>query len=167
MQQGICALWRKSKSFRPACAQPGMQGGLLDTEAAARCTTVYLVDRRLDMLPALLSEDLCSLRGGQGRLHLVGWASRPSNCSQQAVLSVHALSLPFCSTPAHVRTPSLPPVLPCPASRPVRRERAVDAGCRELRGAGRVVWPHTHQVRAAESAPGRECGTVLLWHACC
>ncbi|PRW57734.1 DIS3-like exonuclease 1 [Chlorella sorokiniana] len=43
------------------------QGGLLDSEAAARCTTVYLVDRRLDMLPALLSEDLCSLRGGQDR----------------------------------------------------------------------------------------------------
>ncbi|KAI7844065.1 hypothetical protein COHA_002209 [Chlorella ohadii] len=43
------------------------QGGLLDSEAASRCTTVYLVDRRLDMLPALLSEDLCSLRGGQDR----------------------------------------------------------------------------------------------------
>ncbi|KAI3434597.1 hypothetical protein D9Q98_002666 [Chlorella vulgaris] len=43
------------------------QGSLLDGEAAARCTTVYLVDRRLDMLPALLSEDLCSLRSGADR----------------------------------------------------------------------------------------------------
>ncbi|KAL4433810.1 hypothetical protein ABPG75_000251 [Micractinium tetrahymenae] len=43
------------------------QGDMLDSEAASRCTTVYLVDRRLDMLPALLSEDLCSLRGGQDR----------------------------------------------------------------------------------------------------
>jgi hypothetical protein len=39
---------------------------MLDSEAASRCTTVYLVDRRLDMLPALLSEDLCSLRCNQG-----------------------------------------------------------------------------------------------------
>jgi hypothetical protein len=35
------------------------QGSQLDGEAAARGTTVYLTDRRLDMLPALLSEQLC------------------------------------------------------------------------------------------------------------
>lgn len=34
---------------------------ILDEEAAERCTTVYLVDRRLDMLPAVLSEDAASL----------------------------------------------------------------------------------------------------------
>eukprot|EP00890_Picochlorum_soloecismus_P002748 jgi/Picsp_1/3474/NSC_06312-R1_dis3-like exonuclease 1-like len=34
---------------------------LLDDEAAARCTTVYLVDRRLNMLPELISEDAASL----------------------------------------------------------------------------------------------------------
>lgn len=34
----------------------------LDWEAARRCTTVYLVDRRTDMLPGLLTENLCSLR---------------------------------------------------------------------------------------------------------
>ncbi|OEH75169.1 RNB family domain-containing protein [Cyclospora cayetanensis] len=33
----------------------------LDIEAAERCTTVYLVERRTDMLPALLTTDLCSL----------------------------------------------------------------------------------------------------------
>eukprot|EP01043_Picozoa_sp_COSAG02_P050848 COSAG02_NODE_5277_length_4477_cov_15.451348_5_plen_652_part_00 len=39
----------------------------LDREAFARSTTCYLVDRRLDMLPALLSTNLCSLRGGEDR----------------------------------------------------------------------------------------------------
>lgn len=37
-------------------------GSDLDMEARARATTVYLVDRRLDMLPNLLSENVCSLR---------------------------------------------------------------------------------------------------------
>ncbi|XP_037296481.1 exosome complex exonuclease RRP44 [Manduca sexta] len=40
----------------------------LDKEAAARSTTVYLVDRRIDMVPDLLSSNLCSLRGGEERL---------------------------------------------------------------------------------------------------
>lgn len=40
----------------------------LDQEAANRCTTVYLVDRRTDMLPKLLTEKLCSLVGGEERL---------------------------------------------------------------------------------------------------
>jgi exosome complex exonuclease DIS3/RRP44 len=34
----------------------------MDSEAAARGTTVYLVDKRVDILPALLGTDLCSLR---------------------------------------------------------------------------------------------------------
>lgn len=40
----------------------------LDIEARTRSTTIYLVDRRLDMLPALLSADLCSLRMNEDRL---------------------------------------------------------------------------------------------------
>jgi len=40
----------------------------LDREAARRCTTVYLVDRRTDMLPGLLTENLCSLRDDGPRL---------------------------------------------------------------------------------------------------
>lgn len=36
----------------------------IDREAQKRCTTVYLVDRRTDMLPSLLTTDLCSLREG-------------------------------------------------------------------------------------------------------
>jgi len=36
-------------------------GSELDREAARRCTTVYLVGQRTDMLPKLLTETLCSL----------------------------------------------------------------------------------------------------------
>jgi len=39
----------------------------IDLEAAERCTTVYLVERRTDMLPSLLTTDLCSLVGGVER----------------------------------------------------------------------------------------------------
>ena len=44
------------------------EGTALDLEARERGTTVYLVDRRLDMLPALLSENLASLLAGRDRL---------------------------------------------------------------------------------------------------
>lgn len=40
----------------------------LDKEAQTRATTFYLVDRRFDMLPTLLSSDLCSLHGNTDRL---------------------------------------------------------------------------------------------------
>ncbi len=39
----------------------------IDLEARERGTTVYLTDRRIDMLPVLLSGNLCSLRGGEER----------------------------------------------------------------------------------------------------
>ncbi|GMT24430.1 hypothetical protein PFISCL1PPCAC_15727, partial [Pristionchus fissidentatus] len=39
----------------------------MDEEAAVRGTTVYLADRRIDMLPELLSGNLCSLRGEEER----------------------------------------------------------------------------------------------------
>ena len=42
-------------------------GSALDLEAARRGTTVYLSNRRIDMVPALLSSNLCSLRGGEER----------------------------------------------------------------------------------------------------
>ena len=42
-------------------------GTPIDLEAANRSTTVYLTDRRIDMVPGLLSSDLCSLRGGLER----------------------------------------------------------------------------------------------------
>ena len=37
-------------------------GNAMDTEASVRGTTVYLVDKRIDMLPMLLGTDLCSLK---------------------------------------------------------------------------------------------------------
>jgi len=43
-------------------------GSEIDREAARRCTTVYMVERRTDMLPGLLTENLCSIRGGVERL---------------------------------------------------------------------------------------------------
>lgn len=38
--------------------KPGMQ---TDLEARSRATSVYLADRRYDMLPRVLSAELCSL----------------------------------------------------------------------------------------------------------
>lgn len=43
-------------------------GSVLDAEARRRGTTVYLVGQRFNMLPARLSENLCSLVSGQDRL---------------------------------------------------------------------------------------------------
>ncbi|PIA18366.1 RNB-domain-containing protein [Coemansia reversa NRRL 1564] len=43
-------------------------GTAMDVEAAYRSTTVYLVDRRIDMLPELLGTNLCSLRSAVDRL---------------------------------------------------------------------------------------------------
>lgn len=42
-------------------------GNAMDLEAATRATTVYLVDKRIDMVPELLSSNLCSLRGNVER----------------------------------------------------------------------------------------------------
>ena len=57
-------------------------GSPLDREAAARATTVYLVDRRIDMLPGLLGTNLCSLRGGETRLSFsVTWRMRLSDAT--------------------------------------------------------------------------------------
>ncbi|XP_059621933.1 exosome complex exonuclease RRP44 [Phlebotomus argentipes] len=42
-------------------------GNAMDREAALRATTVYLVEKRIDMVPELLSSNLCSLRGGVER----------------------------------------------------------------------------------------------------
>ena len=50
----------------------------LDEEAALRGTSVYLVDRRIDMLPPLLSTDLCSLHPNVDRFAFsVVWEITP------------------------------------------------------------------------------------------
>jgi exosome complex exonuclease DIS3/RRP44 len=43
-------------------------GNAMDEEASRRGTSTYLVQRRIDMLPKALTEDICSLRGGTERL---------------------------------------------------------------------------------------------------
>jgi exosome complex exonuclease DIS3/RRP44 len=42
-------------------------GAAIDLEAANRSTSTYLVNKRLDMLPKLLTTDLCSLKGNVDR----------------------------------------------------------------------------------------------------
>ncbi|KAJ2462478.1 hypothetical protein GGI03_004444 [Coemansia sp. RSA 2337] len=44
-----------------------LPGSATDTEAMARGTTVYLADRRFNMIPEILSEQVCSLRGLKDR----------------------------------------------------------------------------------------------------
>lgn len=53
-----------------------MAGSALDAEAASRSTSTYLVDRRLDMLPGLLTETLCSLKPNEDR-HVAGSFTEP------------------------------------------------------------------------------------------
>lgn len=56
------------------------EGSLLDLEAFSRGTTVYLVGNTYHMLPAILSENLCSLRYGKDRLAVsVIWTVDPQN----------------------------------------------------------------------------------------
>jgi len=43
------------------------EGTAIDLEARERGTSVYLTEKRINMLPPLLSENLCSLRGGVER----------------------------------------------------------------------------------------------------
>lgn len=58
----------------------------MDAEAASRGTTVYLVDKRIDMLPHLLGNNLCSLRGGVERLAFsVIWEVDPQTADITAV----------------------------------------------------------------------------------
>lgn len=45
-----------------------LPGSALDEEASRRGTSVYLVERRIDMLPKPLTEDICSLRADVERL---------------------------------------------------------------------------------------------------
>jgi exosome complex exonuclease DIS3/RRP44 len=50
----------------------------IDAEAKRRSTTVYLVDQRIDMVPALLSSNLCSLRDDGPRFAFsVLWEVQP------------------------------------------------------------------------------------------
>ncbi|KAK9849652.1 hypothetical protein WJX84_007532, partial [Apatococcus fuscideae] len=72
-------------------------GTPMDEEAAARSTTTYLVQRRIDMLPKPLTEDICSLRGGVERLAFsVIWEMTP----QADAVSVRFTKSVICSKAA-------------------------------------------------------------------
>jgi len=54
------------------------EGSALDNEALNRATSVYLVQKRIDMIPSMLSTDLCSLRSKVDRLAFsVFWEITP------------------------------------------------------------------------------------------
>ena len=57
----------------------------MDTEAAARGTTVYLVDKRVDMLPSLLGTNLCSLRPFVERLAFSAIWVRMVSCADDVL----------------------------------------------------------------------------------
>ncbi|PLW53468.1 hypothetical protein PCANC_05970 [Puccinia coronata f. sp. avenae] len=58
----------------------------MDVEAASRGTTVYLVDKRIDMLPSLLGTNLCSLKPEVERLAFsVIWELRESDSKIEQV----------------------------------------------------------------------------------
>jgi exosome complex exonuclease DIS3/RRP44 len=62
----------------------------MDLEAARRGTSVYLVERRIDMLPKALTEDICSLRSGVERLTFsVVWEITPPGPNFSGVEVVH------------------------------------------------------------------------------
>ena len=66
----------------------------LDLEASERCTTVYLVEKRTDMLPGILTEVLCSLVGNQDRLAFsVLWEIEPKTAK--------ILNTKFCKSIIH------------------------------------------------------------------
>ena len=64
--------WVESTWFQPvestSLSKLWFQMSTSCTPTARRGTTTYLVQRRLDMLPKPLTEDICSLRGGVERL---------------------------------------------------------------------------------------------------
>ncbi|KAH7566149.1 hypothetical protein JRO89_XS08G0105000 [Xanthoceras sorbifolium] len=74
-------------------------GSPLDDEASKRGTSVYLVERRIDMLPKPLTEDICSLRADVERLAFsVIWEMTPeaeiisTRFSKSVIKSCAALS---------------------------------------------------------------------------
>lgn len=82
----------------------------MDAEAASRGTTVYLVDKRIDMLPALLGTNLCSLRPFVERLAFsVIWELTPEGevVGERFVKSVIASKEAFTYEAAQVRKDDL------------------------------------------------------------
>ena len=78
-------------------------GTPIDAEAAIRANTTYLVERRLDMLPGLLTETLCSLKGGQDRFAFsVTWELAPRNADIPAATASFTSSTAAASSSSSV-----------------------------------------------------------------
>ncbi|CAM9803551.1 unnamed protein product [Scytosiphon promiscuus] len=68
-------------------------GSALDEEASSRSTSTYLVERRLDMLPGMLTETLCSLKPNVDRFAFsVIWEMTPAG---------EILNVDFCKSIIH------------------------------------------------------------------
>ncbi len=63
------------------------EDGVLDKEALARATSIYLVDRVIPMLPKRLSNGICSLNEGQDRLSMTCFM----NIDQKGVVVAHEI----------------------------------------------------------------------------
>ena len=80
----------------------------MDDEAKLRGTTVYLVNKRIDMLPMMLGTDLCSLVRGRDRYAFsVLWVTPPNHALQTTPLYLHVLLLIPGNDPAS-RNPKRP-----------------------------------------------------------
>lgn len=66
------------------------EGTALDFEAANRSTSVYLVEKRIDMLPKILTEDLCSLKSNVPRLAF--------SCMWEITPDAKIVNTEFCKT---------------------------------------------------------------------
>lgn len=93
---GICASYsyhtRFFVEFKPELSLPQVgvhiadvthfvaAGSALDQEASSRSTSTYLVERRLDMLPGMLTETLCSLKPNVDRYDLLTSSPTPKAC---------------------------------------------------------------------------------------
>lgn len=89
-------------------------GNALDLEAADRSTTTYLVERRLDMLPGLLTETLCSLVGGEDRFAFsVFWEMKENgeivNSSFHKTILKSRIALTYGAAQAIIDDPNVPP----------------------------------------------------------
>jgi len=108
----------------------------LDREAAKRGTTFYLVDRRFDMLPSLLSSNLCSLHGNMDRYAVsVIWTLTPDLESVKStwygrtvIHNIQAMTYEQADNILHNKEPDDPKILPPPltAGTPVDRSLVKD-----------------------------------------
>ena len=74
-------------------------GSPLDKEAANRGTSTYLVDQRLDMLPGLLTTELCSLRGNEDHFAFsILWEVTPPSSDEE---SMKVVDVKFCKSIIH------------------------------------------------------------------